>query len=128
MKLLLDTHSFLWFVGNSPKLSGKARQLIHDLNNEVYLSIASVWEMGIKVSIGKMSLTQPIKSFVTSQLSANRINLLAIELDEIETISQMPLHHKDPFDRLLAAQSLVRGMPIISIDSKLDFYAVNRIW
>ncbi len=128
MKLLLDTASFLWFVGNSPKLSRKAQQTIRDLNNEVYLSVASVWEIGIKLSIGKMSLTQPIKSFVISQLTMNRMKLLAIELDEIETISQMPLHHKDPFDRLLAAQSLVHRMPIISNDPKLDYYGVNRIW
>ncbi len=128
MKLLLDTSSFLWFIGNSPKLSRKAQQLIFDFNNEVYLSIASAWEIGIKVSIGKMNLTQPLKTFITAHTSTNRIQILSIELDEIEVISQMLLHHKDPFDRLLVAQSIVHGMPIISSDPKFDPYGVNRVW
>ena len=128
MKLLLDTCTFLWFTGNSPKLSSRARQLIGDLNNETYLSVVSAWEIGIKVSIGKMNLLQPVKPFIATQLTANRMKLLPLELDEIERISQMPLHHKDPFDRVLAAQSLVHGMPLISIDPKLDLYQVKRIW
>ncbi len=128
MKLLLDTCTFLWFTGNSPKLSNRARQLIGDLNNETYLSIVSAWEIGTKVSIGKMNLLQPVKPFIATQLAANRMKLLPLELDEIERISQMPLHHKDPFDRVLAAQSLVHSMPLISSDPKLDLYQVNRIW
>jgi PIN domain nuclease of toxin-antitoxin system len=75
-----------------------------------------------------MTFIQPIKPFIASQLSANRMRLLPIEMDEIETISRMPLHHKDPFDRLLIAQSFVYGMPIISSDQKFDAYGVNRIW
>jgi PIN domain nuclease of toxin-antitoxin system len=128
MKLLLDTSAFLWFVGDLPKLSQSARRHIFDFNNHLYLSIASAWELGIKVGIGKFQLVQPIKTFITTQTQRNNIELLPIALDEIELVSALPLHHKDPFDRLLAAQSLVYAMPIISSDTKLDLYGVQRLW
>lgn len=128
MKLLLDTSAFLWFIGNSPKLSHSAQQLIYDFQNELYVSIVSAWKIGIKSSIGKMNLHQPFKAFMTTQLADNRMQLLPLELDEIELVSQLPLHDKDPFDRILAAQALTHGMPFISSDTKFDPYQVQRLW
>lgn len=128
MQVLLDTSTFIWFVTRSALLSQPARQFIQPGSNQVYLSIVSAWEMGIKVGVGKLKLAQPIKTFIDTQTQINNIQLLSLALDEIELVSSFPLHHKDPFDRLLAAQSLVHGMPIISNDSKLDLYGVQRIW
>jgi PIN domain nuclease of toxin-antitoxin system len=128
MKLLLDTSTFLWFIGNLPELSDDARQLLKTGGNQLYLSIASVWEMAIKMSIGKLTPTRPLRVFIPEQLAANRINLLPIEIIHLDLVSQFPLYHKDPFDRLLAAQSLVEQMPIVSNDDQLDAYGVHRLW
>jgi PIN domain nuclease of toxin-antitoxin system len=128
MRLLLDTSPFLWFIGNHPDLTDYARQLLRDGSNQLYLSIASVWEMAIKISVGKLTLVRPLSVFIPEQLAANRIHLLPIEIAHLGLVSQFPLHHKDPFDRLLAAQSLVEQMPIVSRNDKLDLYGVQRLW
>ena len=128
MNLLLDTHSFIWFVENNPSLGPHARTLIQESTNDVFLSIASVWEMAIKVSLGKLSLSQPFDLFIPNQLLLNDITLLDITVGHTLRVAMLPFHHRDPFDRLLIAQSLVEGMPIISIDSVFDAYGVNRLW
>ena len=128
MNLLLDTHSFIWFVEDHPSLSPHARMLIEEATNDVFLSIANVWEMAIKVSLGKLSLSQPFDLFIPNQLLLNDITLLDITLSHTLRVATLPYHHRDPFDRLLIAQSLVEGMPLISIDSVLDAYGVNRLW
>jgi len=128
MKFLLDTSTFLWFIGNSPELSDQARQLLKAGGNQLYLSIASVWEMAIKVSVGKLTLARPLTVFIPEQLAANRIELLPMGIAHLGLVSQFPLHHKDPFDRLLAAQSLVEQMPIVSSDPQFDLYGVQRLW
>lgn len=128
MPLLLDTHTFLWFVLNDPRLSGTAGTLLRDAGNQVFLSVASVWEMAIKVSIGKLPLAQPIDILIPEQLARNDFRLLPIELAHVTRVSTMPLHHRDPFDRLLAAQSLTERMPLVSGDSVLDGYGLTRLW
>jgi PIN domain nuclease of toxin-antitoxin system len=128
LKLLIDTCTFLWFLGDSPELALFARQLISSADNQAFLSTASVWEMAIKISIGKLELAQPLRTFVSEQLELNHIELLPIQIEHLELVSQLPLHHKDPFDRLLAAQSIIESMPIISNDTRLDFYGVHRLW
>ncbi len=130
MNLLLDTHTFLWFVvaGFSNFLPQTTRELLEDGTNELYLSVASVWETAIKVSIGKLKLPQPIFQIVDSQIQNNSINLLPITLAHLDVIETMPFHHKDPFDRLLIAQSLVEGITVVGIDAAFDAYGTNRIW
>ena len=128
MKLLLDTHSFIWFVEGNPALSSHARTLIEEPTNEVFLSMASVWEMAIKVSLGKIRLSQPFDLFIPYQLLLNDIILLDVAVRHTLLVATLPFHHRDPFDRLLIAQILVEGWPLISADSIFDTYGVNRLW
>jgi PIN domain nuclease of toxin-antitoxin system len=128
VKLLLDTHSFIWFVEGNPALSSPARTQIEEPTNEVFLSMASVWEMAIKVSLGKLHLSQPFDLFISTQLLLNDITLLDIAVSHTLLVATLPFHHRDPFDRLLIAQSLVEGWPVISTDSIFDAYGVNRLW
>jgi PIN domain nuclease of toxin-antitoxin system len=128
MNLLLDTHSFLWFVNNSPDLSANARTHIADIRNDVCLSVVSAWEIAIKTSIGKLQIPAPVESFIPTQLTINDFQLLPIAIPHLGLVATFPFHHKDPFDRLLAAQSLHESMPIVSIDARLDPYGVQRIW
>ena len=128
MNLLLATHSFLWFVFGDPQLSAAAKSHIEDTNNTNYLSIVSVWEMAIKVSIGKLPLSQPLDVFIPDQLQRNGIQLLPARLPHVLHVATLPFHHRDPFDRLLAAQSLVEPMPVVSADALFDPYGVVRIW
>ncbi|MBD1835038.1 type II toxin-antitoxin system VapC family toxin [Funiculus sociatus GB2-A5] len=126
MRQLLDTHSFIWFVMGNPRISPRLRSLIED--NQNLLSIASVWEMAIKHSSGKLSFGLPFRIFIEQQLSLNSIELLSINLDHIDVIAALPFHHRDPFDRLLIAQSMVERIPILSADSAFDAYPITRLW
>ena len=128
MKLLLDTHSFLWFVTSDLQLSANALTLIADVNNEVLLSPASYWEIAIKVSIGKYPLSVPFETFFTAALTANNIQILAVEIRHAAVLSALPMHHKDPFDRMIAAQALSESIPVVSIDAALDPYGITRLW
>ena len=128
MNLLLDTHSFLWFVLNNPRLSTSAAEAIEAETSASYLSIASIWEMAIKVSIGKLSFPTPLNIFVPDQLEQNGIQLLPVSVSHALRVASLPFLHKDPFDRLLIAQSLVEPMAIVSTDVIFDGYGVTRIW
>ena len=125
---MIDTHTFLWFVNNDPTLSAAAQSVIADSNNDVYLSVASAWELAIKTSIGKLTLTQPFPVFLPQQLRINNIRLLPIRLSHLQRVALLPFHHKDPFDRLLIAQSLSELMPLVSVDSVMDAYGITRLW
>jgi PIN domain nuclease of toxin-antitoxin system len=128
MKLLLDTHAFLWFIMGSSNMSPSARALIEDEASERFLSVASLWEIAIKLSIGKLTLSAPFDVLIPQQLGLNGIELLGIAIDHVTVVSTLPSHHRDPFDRLLIAQAIVESMPIISIDTAFDMYAVKRLW
>lgn len=128
MKLLLDTHAFLWFIDDNPALSSDAKQLIEDADSEIVLSVASIWEMAIKVSHGKLTISQPFGVFMTEQMRLNAITLLNISIDHTAVITTLPFHHRDPFDRLLIAQAMVEHMPIISADGIFDSYSIKRLW
>lgn len=128
MRLLLDTHTFIWFVIDSPQLSSNAKTLIEDEYNEKCFSIASIWEMAIKQSVGKLTFNLPLQTFVKQQMEYNSITLLNIKINHATTVATMPLHHKDPFDRLLIAQSMVEQLPIVSADSAFDSYSIQRLW
>jgi len=128
MRLLLDTHSFLWFIGGSAQLRAKARTLIEDASNQPFLSVASLWEMAIKISLGKLSLGQPFETLIPQQLGLNGIALLGITINHAAEVARLPFHHRDPFDRLLIAQAIVEQMPIVSGDTAFDAYAITRLW
>jgi PIN domain nuclease of toxin-antitoxin system len=128
VRLLLDTHAFLWFITNDPQLSATAKALIADPNNEIVVSPASYWETAIKVSIGKYPLSAPYETFITRGIDDNGFKILPIEPRHTAALTTMPFHHRDPFDRLLVAQSHVEKISIVSNDAILDQYGVNRLW
>lgn len=128
MKLLLDTHTFLWLVEGSPSLSVGAQATLADPRNELYLSVASVWELAIKTGNKKLSLTDPLDLFVRKWTKAYQLALLPIETDHALAVTGLPAHHRDPFDRILLAQTLIEGMTLVSGDSKLAPYAVPILW
>jgi PIN domain nuclease of toxin-antitoxin system len=128
MRLLLDTHTFLWFIAGDPNLSPKARLLIEDAANQPLLSVASLWEMAIKVSLGKLSFDQPFKTLIPQQLSLNGITLLDITINHIAVITNLPFHHRDPFDRLIIAQAIIEQIPIVGKDTAFDSYDISRLW
>jgi PIN domain nuclease of toxin-antitoxin system len=123
---LLDTHTFLWFINDDAALSTGARRLIEAPENTVFLSIASIWEIAIKVSLGKLILPTPFVDFINQQMALNRILPLAIETKHIQVIVTLPFHHRDPFDRLLIAQALVEKMVIIGQAAAFDAYLLQR--
>jgi PIN domain nuclease of toxin-antitoxin system len=131
MRLLADTHTFLWFVEGDPQLSATARQQLKDENKEIWLSLTSVWEMAITFSIGKLTqldLTKPFGAQVTDLLHRNGIAVLPITLTHVIQVASLPFYHRDPFDRLLVAQSLVEQMPIVGADAVMDSYGIQRLW
>lgn len=129
MRLLLDTHAFLWFIMGDRRLSGMARALIEDGANERLVSVGSLWEIAIKVSLGKVILSQPFETLFPAQLEHNAIQLLAMTVEHTRAVSELPfLEHRDPFDRLLVAQSQVEHAPLISVDRSFDAYGVQRVW
>jgi PIN domain nuclease of toxin-antitoxin system len=128
MKLLLDTHTFLWFIEGSLNLSDTARNIIENQNNERFLSIASLWEMSIKVSIKKLKLAMSFKDLVKREINGNAIELIGILPEHLDALAELPFHHKDPFDRLIISQSLVENMPIITRDAAFSNYPITLIW
>lgn len=128
MNLLLDAHAFLWFIMGSANLSATARALIEDPANERMLSVASLWEMAIKVSLGKLTLSAPFDDLIPEQLNLNGIGLLNITIDHVSLIATLPFHHRDPFDRLLLAQAITEKMPVVSLDAAFDNYGITRLW
>ncbi len=128
MRLLLDTHTFLWFINGSPEISNYSRDLIENTTNERFLSIASLWEISIKESLGKLKLPLSITELVAKQVHGNAIKLLHVTPEHLETLRKLPYHHKDPFDRLIISQSIYENMPILSKDQSFDSYAAQRLW
>jgi PIN domain nuclease of toxin-antitoxin system len=128
MKILLDTHAFIWWTLTPDKLSLNGLNLIENQENILYLSIASIWEMQIKISINKLHFDNPLLEIITYQQNINNIQIFPIELEHIWQLKNLPLHHRDPFDRMLIAQAMTEKMPILSIDSIFQNYSVNTIW
>jgi PIN domain nuclease of toxin-antitoxin system len=128
VRLLLDTHAFLWFITDDPKLSMTAQGLITDPDNEILVSPASYWETAIKVSIGKYPLSVPYETFITQGIEADGFKILPIEPGHTAVLTTMPFHHRDPFDRMLVAQAQFEEMSVVSNDGILDLYGVTRLW
>lgn len=128
MRALLDTSTFLWFVSDSDKLSTNARHFIADLENELFLSVASLWEIAIKTSLGKLELLRPFDQLIAEQIQLNTITVLPIQIHHLSEVIDLPFHHRDPFDRLIIAQSIVEQLPVITKDSAFSQYQARLIW
>lgn len=128
MNLLLDTHTFLWWAAEPAKLSPAADSALRDGANTLYLSVASIWELQIKLQLGKLTLSKPLPDFVQNQQHVNGMRLLAIEPAHIYGLAALPQHHKDPFDRLIIAQALAELMTVVSADGKFRAYSVSLLW
>lgn len=128
MMLLLDTHVILWFLANDPKLSTVARSAILDPTNVRWVSPISLLEIALKNRLGKLPLPLPFATIFPTLLLASDIHLLPLEPEHIEPLTTLPLHHKDPFDRLIAATAMVEGLTLVSADLVFDSYGLTRLW
>ncbi len=128
MKVLLDTHTFLWWNVDVIRLSTRVREIIHDSHNEIFFSVASGWEIAIKHAQGRLELPEPPEVYVTESLVHNRFTPLPIQLSHALRVHQLPRIHQDPFDRLLVAQSQLEGLALLSSDIYIQRYDVKTIW
>ncbi len=128
MRVLVDTHVFLWWVEGDRALPAKARSALADPDNECLLSLASVWELAIKISLGKLRLALPVRRYVAEHVAANGFQLLDIGLSHLGRVETLATHHRDPFDRLLIAQALEEKLPVVTADPVFRKYGVKRIW
>lgn len=128
MRLLLDTHTLLWWVADEARLSRRALAAIATPGNECLVSAATAWELAIKVSLGKLSVDGELPRFLSEQLAVNRFRALPVEVAHAVRVAQLPFHHRDPFDRLLAAQALEEGAAVVSADAVFSRYGVKRVW
>ena len=127
MNFLLDTHVFLWFINDDPRLSDQRKDMIENEHNLRYLSVASLWEMSIKYNLGKLKLEPSYDDFVEKEVQESSIILLNIELEHLRMNASLPFHHREPFDRILIAQSLAENLPIMTVDSIFNQYPVRLV-
>jgi PIN domain nuclease of toxin-antitoxin system len=127
MKLLLDTHAFLWFVTGDRRLSKKARRAVEAPPSELLISTASVWELAIKASLGRLTLPKSVHDYFDDKLAAGFV-ILPIEWVHAARVAELPFHHRDPFDRLIIAQGLVESIPIVSGDPEFKKYGARIVW
>ena len=128
MRYLIDTHAFIWFITNDSRLGERAYEEISNIENEVVLSIASLWEMAIKASLGKLELGKPFRALIPRELVANEIGLLPIAPKHLSVVADLPLHHRDPFDRLIIAQAMIEGISVVSHDGDFPKYPIQIVW
>lgn len=126
MRQLLDTHTFIWFITGNSRINSKVRSQIE--NNDNLLSIASLWEIAIKSSLSRLDLELSIEQLVEEHIAANGIEILNINTQHIAVVANLPLHHRDPFDRLIISQAMVEELPIVGVDKAFDSYSVRRLW
>ncbi len=128
MKYLLDTHVLIWWITSDARLSTAAKDLIRSHRNNIFWSVASSWEISIKYALGKLEFDEPPETLIPAQLEINHIQILPILNAHAFLAGQLPVHHKDPFDRMLVAQARIESLGIISNDSKLGLYDVDIYW
>lgn len=128
MQVLLDTHVFLWWIDNNPQLSAHARTIISDSSNQLFVSTVSSWEIAIKSQTGKLGLPTNLEQFITDQIQRNGMSVMPIQLAHTLAIYRLPLIHRDPFDRMLVAQSQSEDVPILTVDPLITQYAVKTLW
>jgi PIN domain nuclease of toxin-antitoxin system len=127
MRLLLDTHVFIWWADDPEKLSPAALAALEDEANELLLSVASVWEMQIKIQLGKLKLSLPLKDLINNQQETNNLTVSPVTLPQVLALEALPFHHKDPFDRLLIAQGIEEGLTLVTADSQFSAYSVKLL-
>ena len=128
MNLLLDTHTFLWFVWADPQLSATAEAAITNPRNRKLISTASYWEIAIKVSVGKLDLGEPYRAFMNREMTRNNFEILPLTIDQTAILSTLPFHHRDPFDRAIIGQAIWEEIPVVSADAAFDDYPITRLW
>jgi PIN domain nuclease of toxin-antitoxin system len=128
MRRLLDAHSLIWALDDPSKLGAAARAELQDPANELLVGAGTMWELSIKCGLGKLTLAVPFRQWMENAVANLGLAVLPITLDHVDKQAALPFHHRDPFDRLLAAQALVEGVSIVSADPMLDQYGVSRIW
>ena len=128
MKYLLDTHAFLWFVSEDNRLSSKAQSIIKNSRNDIYFSAVSAWEISIKIRLGRLTIEEDLEPFIIKQLAENNFSTISITIFHSIYTSKLPDIHKDPFDRMIVAQSQVEDMPLISKDKNINKYKVPVVW
>jgi PIN domain nuclease of toxin-antitoxin system len=128
MKILFDTHALLWAITDDGRLSKRARELFTSTQRELVFSVAGIWEILTKVQIGKLSLPKPASTYLTEQLVMNDIQVISIRMPHVLRLERLPMHHRDPFDRILIAQSLEEELPIVSADPLLQSYSASILW
>ena len=128
MKVLLDTHAMLWWLVDDPRLSDKTRETIADGRNQLLWSIASAFELAVKVRVGKLELGRSLRSLFAEIVSGQGADLLPLTHEHCVRLSKLELHHRDPFDRMLVAQALEEGVPLLTADPKMGLYPIDRLW
>lgn len=128
MNILLDTHAFIWWNEDDKKIPSGVSLLLKDSANQIWLSMASVWEMQIKIQLGKLKLKRPLAELIDQEVRINRLHLLSIGLDDIYRLNRLPMHHRDPFDRLIIAQAMGGGFQLVSDDSDIKLYGLSLLW
>lgn len=128
MKVLLDTHALLWLIAGDQRLSERSREVFLDRANELYFSVVSLWELAIKLSLGKLALAEDWYETLTREMRVNAVHWLPVEPRHCLGLAQLPFHHRDPFDRMLAAQALGEEMALLTADPQLGAYGVRCIW
>jgi PIN domain nuclease of toxin-antitoxin system len=126
MKVLIDTHVLLWGIQDSSKVSSNVRSLLPV--SDVWISVASLWEIMTKVQIGKLALPSPIGDYLAGKLRMNGVSVLPLTFAHVRRLEGIPLHHRDPFDRILIAQSLEENIPLVSSDPHFEKYPLQLIW
>lgn len=128
MRVLLDTHAFLWWINEDGRLSEGAREIFADGDNELLFSVASGWEMAIKAGLGKLTVSGDLLPYLSTHISENAIEVLPISLSHAVGVNDLPEHHRDPFDRLLVSQAVVEKLPILTADPEIPRYPVETLW
>lgn len=128
MKLLLDSHTLIWAVDEPRRLGLTATRVLQDPNNDLFLSAGAVWEIAIKIGLGKLVLTLPFAQWIGQAIADLGLGLLHITIDHAQTYTRLPMHHRDPFDRLFVAQVIAEGALLVSSDPAFDAYGINRLW
>jgi PIN domain nuclease of toxin-antitoxin system len=128
VRVLLDTHAFLWWISDDRRLSDRAKEIIGDGSNELYFSAASGWEISIKAGLGRLEVPEDLEPFIADQLSRNAIQALPIYLRHALHTRTLPDHHRDPFDRILASQAVLEELPLLSADPLVSSYPVEVVW
>jgi len=128
MRLLLDTHVFLWWNEANPRLSGRVYKLLSDPRNRLFLSVVSAWEIVLKIHIRKLKLPSPAAVYIPARLAHYGIEVLPLGLDHVLAAEDLPAHHRDPFDRMLVAQGQVERLPVVTHDPQIRRYGIEMVW